>query len=105
MVDPVAGQNRTYYGPAMKSCGTWTTEVGAGLSEKTSPVGMVMQAWVAGFVTAASAIMPTVAGMHLAPTDSLGMNKWITQYCTAHPVDNLLKATSSLVAELMQRGK
>jgi hypothetical protein len=94
------------YGPAYASCGSWTAGSPVILSPPrsngTGDRGIFL-IWVEGFVTGAGFAGPE--NIKTATTDADGIQGWVTKYCTDHPLDSLLVAAASLVAELRTRAK
>lgn len=95
-----AHQPSMVYGPGTQSCGSWTKA-----KERSNSEALVMQSWILGYVTGASAVMEAVAKLPIAPTDSAGVLGWTSKYCSDNPLDSLPRAAASLVVELRNRVK
>jgi hypothetical protein len=81
------------YGSGMQSCGAWTYKTDSDVGEQTS--------WVMGYISAFNVYQ---GEMNVgAGTDLNGIFGWIDNYCAAHPLDPIIKATDALVDELSGR--
>ena len=83
------------FSPGTISCGRWTTE------PTNSPNRETRRAWLYGFVTAYNVYAPSGEGV--SPVDGAAMDAWVTNYCSVHPLEPLVGAAESLVAELMEQ--
>jgi hypothetical protein len=87
-------------GAGVLSCGSWTE----GRSHDDRPLVDVMEAWVEGFVTAENVNRVSTGRSEVTKAvDSPGLNAWIDNYCTAHPLESLSAATIKLTVELIDR--
>jgi hypothetical protein len=73
------------------SCGTWTKIRG---SNQARPA----EQWVAGYLSGVN--MTSDKRDILGDTDGDGVMAWLDNYCQAHPLDKIIKATGSLVKYL-----
>lgn len=62
----------------------------------------VYEAWIMGFVSGAG-YGYSMNDRMLAETDYEGGTAWIEKYCSEHPLDELARASISLVEELSAR--
>lgn len=71
------------------------------LTRASADVKETYEWWMMGFVSGAGreSVLP------LARTDTAGITAWTTHYCSAHPLESLLKAGIVLVDELAVRAK
>lgn len=86
---PKASQNdRFIFGAGALSCGQWT-------SKKPGEAMRISQtSWIQGFLSASSNYV------NIRETDFEALNKWVDQYCTQHPLDNIDKTAFELLAAL-----
>ena len=82
----------TILGAGTLSCGQWT--------EKRDFDHAYMLSWVLGFMSANNQWMKKDL---TSGTDSAGLEAWIGNYCSAHPLDALAVAASNLAVELATR--
>ncbi len=83
------------YGPADVSCGQFTSALGTRRA--------TYEWWALGFL---SGVGWTRAGeVRLKDTDSEGAIAWVAKYCAEHPLDMVVDAAKSLVAELEPKPK
>jgi hypothetical protein len=77
-------------GPGASSCGTWTAD-----HATPNPMAKFLdEMWVLGFLAGVGDSTP------LNPLQGLDANAvtvWVGDYCNAHPLDTILKASESLV--------
>jgi hypothetical protein len=85
-----------FNGDTAVSCGLFT---GADRERK-----QVYEWWAYGFVSGVG-FAYSRQNISLAPTDTGGIDGWITKYCADHPLDTLIKATFVLADELRTRGR
>ena len=96
-------------GEGQLSCGAWTKAqahrpaIGADNKYLATDIGLSSQiAWVSGFLSAFD-YYGNGSGNVSSSTDGNGILAWIDNYCAAHPLDNIEKATVALVSELAKR--
>jgi glycogen synthase len=89
------------FGVGNQSCGSWTQARHTGTE-------YVDKAWVAGFLTGASAVY--LQRFNLSPLnetianrDDQGLWAWLDNYCLAHPLDSIATASGTLENELVDR--
>jgi hypothetical protein len=90
------------FGVAAQSCATWLQH-----PQETDFAHNVMVAWVDGYLSANNekrweAGLPALVG---AGTQGRSRFIWISQYCSAHPLNSLYHATVALVRELEKTGR
>lgn len=86
-------------GIGISSCGHWTEVRKLGAD---SWPAMNIASWVAGYVTAINRVK---AGSIVGRADVEAIDAWIDNYCAAHPLDDVAKATDMLVVELKKRNQ
>ena len=86
------------------SCGQWLVErrgavpkASGDMSSGDPSLGKTM--WLLGWVSAAGLYHATP----LRHTDQAAIKAWIDQYCTAHPLEELVEAATALVEALRQK--
>jgi hypothetical protein len=86
-------------GEGLSSCGDWLDK------RPQAPLRVIPEAaWVLGFLTAASQYSVTASPKNIAHGLTVnGIEHWVDNYCTAHPLDNIDTAASALVSELATR--
>jgi hypothetical protein len=84
----------TAYGLGNKSCGEWVAE-----KEKDSMSYLGMQAWVAGFISGVG----FSAKFELKETDYNAIALFVTNYCKANPLDQVIDAAEALVKGLKEQ--
>jgi hypothetical protein len=86
-------------GEGLTSCGEWLDK-----RHKTDSRVIPEAAWVLGFLTAASQYNVTASPENIAHGLTVsGIEHWVDNYCTTHPLDNIDTAASALVSELARR--
>jgi len=86
-------------GSGTVSCGTWTQE-----HRERSGAYYEQAGWLAGYISAVNAY--AYPGKDIAEgVDVDGIEGWVDNYCSAHPLDSLATAARALVVELRTRHK
>lgn len=91
------------YGSGVSSCGKWNA---ASQLYQKEP----LLQWVLGYVTFASILegkidaLPYIQALELKDTDVEAILGWVDNYCQENPIDNIQKASSSLV-EVLNKNK
>jgi len=98
-----SAQTPTHIGPGAVPCANWLKE-----RLVNSRVSLIMNGWVLGYLSGASAIKQTTG--EDAPDVLRGVGEatifdWIDKYCSAHRSDELVQATVQLQAMLRQKAK
>ena len=98
-----SAQTPTHIGPGAVSCANWLKE-----RLVNSRMSLIMNGWVLGYLSGASAIKQTTG--EDAPDALRGVGEatifdWIDKYCSAHRSDELVQATVQLQAMLRQKAK
>jgi hypothetical protein len=87
-------------GAGGRPCGSWLQ-----VRNQALPDSAVLQSWVLGYITSVNANLltssPDVAGG--ASPDQLFL--WIDNYCAAHPLDSLARATGALLDSFLAKRK
>ncbi len=82
----------TVYGVGSQTCGAWVQDI------NKRPDNYIFHAWVAGFVSGVGSM-----GESLKETQAAAMELFVTNYCNAHPLDDVADASAALVMALKQR--
>ena len=94
---PVDAQ--TIQGFGANTCGSWVQE-----HRKDSIIAGAQNSWMTGFLSAYNVYGPqatrSIAGRG---SDYQGVEVWMTNYCAAHPLDNIAQAAVVLVQTLVDR--
>jgi len=95
-----ADEQYTIWGNGNQSCGSWTATHndntdGSAIEEASQ------EAWVEGFITAFSAFGFTPS--RTFTLDYAALKAWIDNYCSAHPLDSISKASEVLAVQLQLR--
>ena len=94
-VAPASASANMMRGPGVSTCGTWT---------KNRQSDVIQSAWsefwVLGYLNRASL---QHSGDILESANSDGINAWIDNYCSAHPLDLIVDAADQLENELAAR--
>ena len=98
-----ASAQTPHIGPGAVPCANWLKE-----RLVNSRVSLIMNGWVLGYLSGASAIKQTTG--EDAPDALRGVGEatifdWIDKYCSAHRSDELVQATVQLQAMLRQKAK
>ena len=94
---PIKGPETFYGYPDEDSCGYWIEQRrrGEGRSQ-------LWEAWILGFVTGLNVFGPNNG--NIAPdVKADGLQAWVDQYCSAHPLDSIAMAAIKLTDELKRR--
>ena len=83
----------TVYGGGAVSCGVWVEQI----QDRGARLPLI--GWVQGFVS--GVVWTQVAT--LKETDNAAMQLFVTNYCNAHPIDDVLDAGAALVRALIQK--
>ena len=93
---PTSAQ-RVAIGEGIKSCGTWTKE-----RQVKSQASHMFATWVLGYASGANwRAYPDPD--FLAEPDAEGILAWVDNYCRAHPIDTIGKASEELIYFLERR--
>jgi hypothetical protein len=88
--------NSIVIGAGVESCGTWTN------SERNN-TNSFRHEWVMGYVSSYNFYSLTVSSDVSQGIDPNGLIAWITNYCTANPLNQIATATIHLIEELRRR--
>lgn len=95
-----AGPQSTILGVGTQSCGVWLRD------EQSASVDRYINfAWVAGFLSAYNATGVSGSYDISKGTDMAGIAKWVSNYCSGHPLDSIAQAAAALTKELRKRGQ
>lgn len=82
-----------------RSCGDWVN------AHRTVPPaldGTFQETWLVGYLSGYAVASSTEI---MGKTDNPSIFLWVTNYCNAHPLDQLYDAASDLVDELAKKNK
>lgn len=82
-------------GAGSRPCGSWLQ-----LRSQSNPDTAVLQSWVLGYLTSVNANVLTVSQDVADGATPDALFSWIDDYCAAHPLDSLARATGSLLESL-----
>jgi len=97
----VASQSYTFtiLGEGTMSCGEWTER-----RQSENHRVLPESAWVLGYVTAMARVESARTGRKIASgIEGKGVEHWIDNYCSTHPLDDIASASEALVSELISR--
>jgi hypothetical protein len=86
----------TVMGVGVASCGTWTTNHSA-----NDDGARIQDEWIFGYLSAFNAWAPGTNNV-TGDTDNAGATAWVTNYCSAHPLDTVAAAATALLAALVK---
>lgn len=84
-------------GVGTKSCGAWTDA-----REYDHHSENIYSAWIEGYITAFNEFK-WPSGDVSSGTDFDGIEAWMDNYCSSHPLDDLAAAAGGLVVDLAQK--
>jgi hypothetical protein len=94
-------QSKFFWGEGYAPCSEWTKQRGA-----KTVVGTQLAAWVRGYISGVNVqqnLKDNIIGTATAEMDSA--EKWIGDYCLAHPSDRLVIAADLLVKTLYEQAR
>ena len=86
------------YGFGNASCGQWVADHNA---KNTSAAAQ--EAWLGGYLSGLNALSAVKDTDYGGGVDWAGLVGWVSNYCTANPLDKLNVAALQLVAEIGKR--
>src|SRR5262245_55485202 len=98
-----SAQTPTHIGPGAVSCANWLKE-----RLVNSRVSLIMNGWVLGYLSGASAIKQTTGEVDTDALRGVGeatIFDWIEKYCSGPRSDEFVQATVELQATLRQKTK
>ena len=92
-------QPPTVFGPGTVSCGTWTGD------HKTfeNPSRVAEEGWLTGYISGYSMWGTNRTKDLFGHTDNQALVAWVSNYCQAHPLDEVARAADTLILELNAR--
>jgi hypothetical protein len=87
-------------GAGSRPCGSWLQ-----VRSQALPDSAVLQSWVLGYITSVNANFLTSSPDVTAGTSPDSLFSWIDNYCAAHPLDSVARATSALLDSFLAKGK
>lgn len=86
-------------GAGGRPCGSWLEA-----RSQASPESTILQSWVLGYVTSVNANLLTASQDVADGKTPDGLFSWIDDYCAAHPLDSVARATAGLYEALRAKG-
>ena len=100
-IGPARAANQyTVFGAGSRPCGSWLQVRGQAL-----PDGAVLQSWVLGYITSVNANLLTSSSDVTGGASPDKLFSWIDNYCAAHPLDSLSRATGALLDTFLAKEK
>lgn len=87
-------------GAGGRACGSWLQ-----LRSQALPDSAVLQSWVLGYVTSVNANLLSVNQDVTGGATSDALFGWIDNYCAAHPLDSLARATGAMLDSFLAKNK
>ena len=88
------------FGAGSRPCGSWLD-----LRSQALPDSAVLQSWVLGYITSVNANLLTSSSDVTFGASADTLFSWIDNYCAAHPLDSLARATSALLDSYLAKNK
>src|SRR5215469_11942630 len=97
-----ASQTNQYviFGAGSRPCGSWLQ-----LRSQALPDSAVLQSWVLGYVTSVNANLLSVNQDVTGGASPDVLFSAIDNYCAAHPLDSLARATGAMLDSYLARSK
>ena len=97
-----ANQTNQYviFGAGSRPCGSWLQ-----LRSQALPDSAVLQSWVLGYVTSVNANLLSVNQDVTGGAAPDALFGWIDNYCAAHPLDSLARATGAMLDSYLAKNK
>ena len=90
-----AGNQYTILGAGSRPCGSWLQA-----RSQATPDSAILQSWVLGYITSVNANLLIVSRDVADGNSPDGLFSWIDDYCAAHPLDSVARATGGLLESL-----
>ena len=87
-------------GAGSRSCGSWLQ-----VRSQALPDSAMLQSWVLGYITSVNANFLTSSPDVTQGASPDALFSWIDNYCAAHPLDSLARATSALLDSFLAKNK
>jgi hypothetical protein len=87
-------------GAGSRPCGSWLQ-----LRSQALPESAILQSWVLGYVTSVNANLLSVNQDVTAGATPDALFSWIDNYCAAHPLDSLSRASGALLDTFLAKEK
>jgi hypothetical protein len=88
------------FGAGSRPCGSWLQ-----LRSQALPDSAVLQSWVLGYVTSVNANLLSVNQDVTGGASPDVLFTWIDNYCAAHPLDSLARATGAMLDSYLAKSK
>jgi len=95
-----AASASTILGTGTASCGTWTAD-----KQENGPAWVGDLEWLSGYLSAYSAYKLPSERDVAHGLDEGAREAWVSNYCLAHPLDEIYVAADALIAELKHRAR
>lgn len=103
------GNNFIVVGVGNQSCGVWIKDHSEHESDGSNTWTTITEnAWLGGFITGLNASLSAATSKDVNISGSANvdaMAQWITNYCTANPLDTVAMAALALTSELIKRNR
>ena len=87
-------------GAGGRPCGSWLQ-----VRSQALPDSAVLQSWVLGYVTSVNANLLSVNQDVTGGAAPDALFSWIDNYCAAHPLDSLARATGAMLDSYLAKSK
>ena len=87
-------------GAGSRPCGSWLQA-----RSQATPDSAVLQSWVLGYITSINANVLTITQDVADGSTPDGLYSWIDNYCAAHPLDSVARATANLLDVLRSKSQ
>jgi hypothetical protein len=87
-------------GAGSRPCGSWLQ-----LRSEALPDSAILQSWVLGYMTSVNANLLSASQDVTAGAAPDALFTWIDNYCAAHPLDSLARATGAMLDSLLVSNK
>ena len=87
-------------GAGSRPCGSWLQ-----LRSQALPESAILQSWVLGYVTSVNANLLSVNQDVTAGAAPDALFSWIDNYCAAHPLDSLARASGAMLDSLLVKNQ
>jgi hypothetical protein len=88
------------FGAGSRPCGSWLQ-----LRSQALPDSAVLQSWVLGYLTSVNANLLSVNQDVTGGAAPDALFTWIDNYCAAHPLDSLARATGAMLDSYLANSK
>lgn len=94
-----SGRSVAIGGAGRDACSAWLSDRGS-TSTSAKAASKARIEWISGFLSGVNLFAESSGHLKGGVDDPEGVNKWIDNYCRAHPTDPLWAAVGNLVLDL-----